>query len=192
MRRRAGGFTLIELMIAVAIIGILAALAIPNFIRFQARSKQAEARANLKALFTAEKSYFAAHDAYSSKVLDVGFSPERNNRYAYLLAADISNLDDRSGTVVGATSATTGISADLFKYPTGNAGLSTTPACASALGVSPSGLSFTGAAMGNIDGDSTLDQWTISTDSRSLPATCDTVGANPAGEPANELSDVNR
>ncbi len=51
------GFTLIELMIVVAIIGILAAIAIPNFLRFQAKSKQSEAKGNLGGIFTAEVAY---------------------------------------------------------------------------------------------------------------------------------------
>src|SRR3954466_16304497 len=75
-------FTLIELMIVVAIIGILAAIAIPNFIKFQARSKQSEAKTNLKAVFTAEKSWFGEHDSYSS-FGSAGYYPERGNRYWY-------------------------------------------------------------------------------------------------------------
>src|SRR3954463_16802551 len=97
------GFTLIELMIVVAIIGILAAIAIPNFIKFQARSKQSEAKANLKAIFTAQKAFFQEKDRYSSLTGEVGFSPERNNRYAYYLTA-ANTLENRDTTTLPAGS----------------------------------------------------------------------------------------
>jgi type IV pilus assembly protein PilA len=58
------GFTLIELMIVVAIIGILAAIAIPNFLRFQLKSKTSEGKVNLAAIRTAEESYLAEYGQY--------------------------------------------------------------------------------------------------------------------------------
>jgi len=60
------GFTLIELMIVVAIIGILAAIAIPNFLRFQAKSKQSEAKTNLGGIFTAQTSYMAENNNFGT------------------------------------------------------------------------------------------------------------------------------
>ena len=62
--RIARGFTLIELMIVVAIIGILAAIAIPNFVKFQCRSKRSEAKTNLKGLYVAMESYRGLNDSY--------------------------------------------------------------------------------------------------------------------------------
>src|SRR5258708_860901 len=70
-------------MIVVAIIGILAAIAIPNFTKFQAKSKQSEAKTNLKAIFTAAKSYFGEHDTFIATAANIGFAPEAGNRYTY-------------------------------------------------------------------------------------------------------------
>ncbi len=55
--RKQEGFTLIELMIVVAIIGILAAIAIPNFLQYQLKSRQSEAKTNLMAIKTSEVSW---------------------------------------------------------------------------------------------------------------------------------------
>jgi len=63
------GFTLIELMIVVAIIGILAAIAIPAFVNYVKRSKTSEAGANLKSLFQGAASYYESENWNGDLVL---------------------------------------------------------------------------------------------------------------------------
>ena len=62
--RKQEGFTLIELMIVVAIIGILAAIAIPNFLQYQMKSRQSEAKTNLQAIKTSEVAFQAERGCY--------------------------------------------------------------------------------------------------------------------------------
>ncbi len=64
MQRSQKGFTLIELMIVVVIIGILAALAIPRFMRATTKSKQSEAKQILKQIYTMQQTYRQQNDAY--------------------------------------------------------------------------------------------------------------------------------
>ena len=79
---RKGGFTLIELMIVVAIIGILAAIAIPNFLRFQLKAKSSEGKTNLAAIRTAEQSYYSEFGVYVSA--DVSPTGAANRESAFI------------------------------------------------------------------------------------------------------------
>jgi prepilin-type N-terminal cleavage/methylation domain-containing protein len=66
--RTGNGFTLIELMIVVAIIGILAAIAIPNFLDFQFRAKSREAKNVINAIVALQNEYFKEHGVYFSQM----------------------------------------------------------------------------------------------------------------------------
>jgi type IV pilus assembly protein PilA len=189
MKKFMKGFTLIELMIVVAIIGILAAIAIPNFVKFQARSKQSEAKANLKAMFTAEKAFFQEKDRFSSYVSEVGFAPERNNRYSYSLTTG-GSYDNRSAAAASTSTQATGVQADVFKgYQTDTTANSFGAPDGVALAVL---TRFVGTALGNIDSDSTLDGWSISTDSRIMTSGDNSGGNVASGEPSNDNNDVNK
>ena len=62
------GFTLIELMIVIAIIGILAAIAIPQFSAYRVRSYNSAANADLRNAATAQEAYFVDFQSYATDV----------------------------------------------------------------------------------------------------------------------------
>lgn len=80
------GFSLIELMVVVAIMAFLAMIAVPNFSRFLTKAKRAEAYMNLSSLYAAEKAYFAEHGTYSDVLIGengIGWKPEGKTYYSY-------------------------------------------------------------------------------------------------------------
>ncbi len=77
------GFSLVELMVVVSIIGILAAIAIPNFQRFTAKAKQSEAKAALAAIYSAERAFHSEWQMYHGSFSVVGYKPTGRMRYEH-------------------------------------------------------------------------------------------------------------
>ncbi len=180
-------------MVVVAIIGILAAIAIPNFIRFQARSKQSEAKHSLRAIFTGQKARFAEKEGYSTRLGDVAFQPERGNRYIYDLGSlgsgagcAATDMEDRSTGVAVPGPGQCGVQADVFRYGaayafgnlndmTGSGVVTVSASMDGLTPVVPSGTvvgvygtcpacGFSAAARGNVDKDPSVDVFLISSD----------------------------
>jgi len=129
------GFTLIELMIVVAIIAILAAVAIPQYRKFQLRAKTSEAKANVGAIRTAEEGWAAEHDQYliaawypggatsspqdwdpdnAGAFTDLGFKPAGQVYYDYGIASgdatdDLTGASCEDGDPVDVSDGTTDI-----------------------------------------------------------------------------------
>jgi prepilin-type N-terminal cleavage/methylation domain-containing protein len=103
-RRDKRGFTLIELMIVVVIVGILASLAIPRFMRSTTKTKQTEAKQTLKHIYTMERQYRQGNDSYwgagitASAAAPTNFEPIMVNIgptaiYTYTInTADVTDL----------------------------------------------------------------------------------------------------
>jgi type IV pilus assembly protein PilA len=129
--RRRGGFTLIELMIVVGLIGMLVAMAIPSFLRYQLKTKSSEGKTNLAAIRMAETSYHAAMDVYVSASLSPNV-PSSAARQAFVASPGFVSLGwEPEGP-------------GFFTY---------------AVATANGGQSYHATAHANLDGDTTAQIW---------------------------------
>ena len=101
-RKRFHGFSLMEVMIVVVIIGILAALAYPNLEKHLKRARQTEAKTNLSAIYTAQRIYFTVNQSYADDIKKLDLSLVQGDPYTFTMEASTStfkaqaegNIDD--------------------------------------------------------------------------------------------------
>lgn len=151
------GFTLIELMIVVGIIGILVAIAAPNFARYQSKARQSEAKFALSGIYSAEKSFYSEYSAYSGGLDSIGYEPEGLKRY-YDVGFSAAHTDSVSG-FTGSLSTTPSYARTNFPAAWTTCSPSVTPSFPTGAVTDPQ--TFTAAASGQIRDSQDCDLWVI-------------------------------
>lgn len=103
---RKSGFTLVELLIVVAIIGVLSTIGVPTFRRMIQKSKKTEAQVNLGGLYTAEQAFQSEYGAYGNNLSRMGFQIDGAGNSLNYVVGFMDNACN--STVTGAANANTG------------------------------------------------------------------------------------
>lgn len=111
------GFSLVELMVVVAIIGALAMVAVPRVNRFIAKARTSEAQVNLSSIYTFNKNFFVEFQGYTNSLGAMGYNPEGQLRYnlgwSNAVAAPTQFTTLRPGGLAGGTDGINAISSTL-------------------------------------------------------------------------------
>lgn len=97
----ANGFTIVELLVTIAVIGILTQLSITSYQRNAGRSRQSEAKIALTSIYTLEKSFYSEYSAYIPSFTAIGYTPEGNSRYYRVGQAAVAGLPLYPGAITG-------------------------------------------------------------------------------------------
>ncbi len=102
------GFTLIELIVNIAIIGILAAIAIPQVAAYRRRAYDADIKSNVKNAITSEEAYYTDHLTYTSALGDLVSRGFKQSMYIDIAVTGSVTTFVVTGTATAGCSATTG------------------------------------------------------------------------------------
>jgi type IV pilus assembly protein PilA len=156
---RVAGFSLIELMVVVGIIGVLATIAIPQYSKFSSRAKQSEAKVNLGGIYTVEKAYYVEGSTYSPCLAQIGYEASgQQRRYTIGFGNFDAGMNNSGSVTCNASDGNT-----HFVGVVNPVAVNSLPA------TSMNTQNFTAGAAGNVSGRAgAVDQWTVDQDQRLL------------------------
>jgi type IV pilus assembly protein PilA len=203
---RPRGFTYLEVLVVVAMAGVLAAIGLPRFLQAQKNAKKSEAVTQLKSLHAA----MSAQALMPTSIHVPGFAPPRGNRYSYHVAEPCSSWEDRTTQYAVINDTDNCIAADSFANPGFPSIFPAVPLAAvswdseatmNGMGGSPGFFGtetqwdYLASAAGDLDGNpaDSADTWMIASADGEIATTCPMSQSTvlvPAGEPFHVSDDA--